>query len=109
MSYVLAVLALIAIGLAFRILYLQGNRIMSAISDFAAKQQAFNDDIAADLTAIQSDIAALNATIATLQNSSGQISAEDQATLDDLQAKGAALAAQADATAGKTPPAPPAG
>lgn len=85
------------------------EKIMTAIADFAAKQQAFNDEIAADLTSISTQITALNATIATLQNSSGTISPEDQATLDDLQAKGTALAAQADATAGKTPPALPAG
>lgn len=82
------------------------EKIMSAISTFATQQQAFNDDIAADLTNISTQIAALNATIATLQNSSGTLSPEDQATLDDLQAKGTALAALADATAGKTPPAP---
>lgn len=81
--------------------------IMTAISDFAAKQAAFNTEIATDLTNITASIATLNATIATLQNSQGTLSAADQATLDDLQAQGTALAAQADTTAGKTPPTPP--
>jgi len=45
--------------------------LMTAISDFAAKQAAYNDDIAADLTSIQTQLAALNATITQLQNSQG--------------------------------------
>lgn len=81
--------------------------IMTAISDFAAQQKTFNDDIAADLTAIQGAIATLNTTITNLQNSQGTVSPEDQALIDDLVTQGTALAAQADTTAGKTPPAPP--
>lgn len=82
---------------------------MSAISDFAAKQQAFNADVSADLDAIQTSITNLNALIATLQNSAGAITPEDQATLDELQTEGTALQTKADALAGKTPPTPPAG
>lgn len=85
-----------------------GETIMSAISDFAAKQTAFNTELASDLTDLGTKIDALNAQIATLQNSPGTISPEDQATLDSLQAAGQALATQADTLAGKTPPAPPA-
>lgn len=86
-----------------------GRTIMSAISDFAAQQTAFNTEVSADLDAIQQAIVALNAQIATLQNSLGTISPEDQATLDALQASGLTLQSKADALAGKTPPTPPAG
>ena len=94
------------------------EQIMSAISDFAAKQSAFNAAIAADIDALVAstngltdDVANLNAQIATLQNSPGKISAEDQKTLDDLTTAGAALqlrtdtaAAAAAALDAKTPP-----
>lgn len=83
------------------------NKIMSAISDYAAAQAAFNADVSADLDTIQAAITALNAQIATLQNSPGPISTADQATLNDLQTAGVALQSKADALAGKTPPTPP--
>ncbi len=82
---------------------------MSAISDFAAKQKAFNDEVGSDLDAIQAAIQALNDKITALQNSAGTVTPEDQALIDQLQTDGAALAAKADALAGKTPPNPPAG
>jgi len=66
---------------------------MSAISDFAAKQTAFNTELASDLTSIKASIDALNAQIQALQNSSGSVTAEDQALIDDLAGKGAALVA----------------
>jgi predicted nucleic acid-binding Zn-ribbon protein len=84
------------------------NKIMSAISDYAAAQAAFNTEVSSDLDAIQTAITALNAQITTLQNSPGPISPADQATLNDLQTAGKALQDKADALAGKTPPTPPA-
>jgi len=86
-----------------------GDTLMSAISDFAAKQNAFNTEIGADLDAIVAAVKALNDQITTLQNSPGTITPADQATLDSLQAAGLALQTKADTTAGKTPPTPPAG
>lgn len=83
------------------------EKIMSAISDFAAKQTAHNQAIADDLTAIKGKIDEQAALITTLQNSSGTLTTEDQSTLDQLETNNAALQAQADATAGKTPPTPP--
>lgn len=80
---------------------------MSAVSDFVAQQTAFNNDIAADLTSIQASITALNNQITVLQNSPGALSPADQQALNDLETSGKALQAQADAVAGKTPPAPP--
>ena len=84
------------------------NKIMSAISDFAALQAAYNTEVSSDLDAIQTAITALNAQITTLQNSPGTITPADQATLTSLQAAGVALQSKADALAGKTPPTPPA-
>jgi hypothetical protein len=86
----------------------QGEIIMSAISDFAAKQTAFNTDLSNQLDALQTDITALNTKITTLQNSPGQISAADQATLDSLVTAGTALQAKADALATMEAPTPPA-
>jgi hypothetical protein len=78
--------------------------IMTAVSDFVAQQTAFNADIASDLTSIQASITALNNQITALQNSPGALSPADQAALNQLEVSGAALQAQADTTAGKTPP-----
>jgi hypothetical protein len=82
------------------------NKIMSAISEFAAKQAAFNDRIDAAVAGITGDIKTLNDLITTLQNTPGPISAEDQATLDALEAKGAAIAEKLEALDAVTPPAP---
>lgn len=87
----------------------QGVSIMSVLSDYVAKADAFYQTISDDLDAIQAGIAALNATITTLQNSAGAVTAADQASIDQAQAQLAALTAKADAAAGKTPPTPPAG
>jgi phosphoglycerate-specific signal transduction histidine kinase len=86
------------------------EHIMSAISDFAVKQQAHNDKVSADLDTLSSMIADLNAKIAALQAAPGVLTPADQASLDAIQASGAALEAKADALAGvvATPPTPPA-
>lgn len=95
--------------------------IMSAISEFAAKQKAFNDRQAASvdaavvsLTGLTGDVAELNRKIEELQNSSGGVTPEDQALIDDLQTQGEAVAAKAEALAtalkaldDSTPPAVP--
>lgn len=86
----------------------QGENLMSAITDFAAKQTAFNTDLSNQLDAMQTDITALNAKIATLQNSPGTISPADQATLDSLVTAGTSLQAKADALANMESPTPPA-
>ena len=82
-----------------------GRQIMSAISDFAAKQKAFNTEVSDDLDAITIAIGALNDKITALQDSAGTVTPEDQALIDQLQADGNTLTAKADALAGKTPPA----
>ncbi len=98
------------------------HTIMSAISDYVSKQEAHNASVDASLDAINtnvtdivSDIGTLNDLITQLQNSSGQISADDQALLDQAEAQGqalqdkaTALASAAQAADDLTPPAAPA-
>lgn len=81
---------------------------MTAISDFAAKQNAHNTKVSDDLGAIAALLQAQNDLIKTLQNSAGPISPEDQATLDQLEANGQALQDKADALVAVPPPVLPA-
>lgn len=86
------------------------NKIMSAISEYAAAQAAFNARIETSVAGITADVTSLNDKITELQNSPGRITPEDQALLDGLQAQGAALAAKLealDAIVTVPPPAPP--
>lgn len=80
---------------------------MSAVSDFAAKVNAFNDRVDAAITGISGDIDALNAKILELQNTSGAITPEDQALLDAIQARGEAVATKLEALDAMTAPTPP--
>ncbi len=80
---------------------------MSAIADFAAKQEAFNNRLAAAIQGVAADVDSLNAKILELQNTLGQITPEDQALLDQLQVKGEALAAALEGVDALTPPAVP--
>lgn len=81
---------------------------MSVISDFAAKVNAYNDRQDAAIAGVSADVDALNAKIVELQNTQGQITAEDQALLDAIQARGEAAAAKLEALDALTPPpAPP--
>jgi len=83
------------------------RKIMSAISDFAAKQKAFNDRQDAAVTGLQGDVKSLNDKIEELQNSPGGITPEDQALLDELEARGEAIATKLEALDALTPPTPP--
>jgi peptidoglycan hydrolase CwlO-like protein len=72
--------------------------IMSAISDYVAKQNTHNANVDAaigavstSVTGITGDIAGLNAAIAALQASQGAITPADQALLDTADAAGQAL------------------
>ena len=82
------------------------NKIMSAISDFAAKQKAFNerqgaaiDSAVASVNGLTADVKALNDKITELQNSSGGVTPEDQALINELETQGEAVAAKAEAAA----------
>ncbi len=58
---------------------------MSAISDFATKQNAFNDRQSAAVDGLIGDVKTLNDKIEALQNSAGQITPEDQALHPSLE------------------------
>src|SRR6185369_5237687 len=73
------------------------HKIMSAISDFAAKQTAFNDRQDAAVTDLQGDVQVLNDKITELQNSNGQITPEDQKLLDDITARADAITTKLEA------------
>lgn len=83
------------------------KKIMSKVSEFAAKQNEFNDRVDTAVTGLQADIQALNDKIEELQNSPGEITPEDQASLDALQARGQAIADKLEALDALTPPVPP--
>ena len=87
----------------------QLNKIMSAVTDFAAKVQKSFDQLSNDLDGITAEIKTLNDTIQTLQNSPGTLGPADQAALDDIAAKSAALATKADALVVPPVPTPPTG
>jgi len=94
-------------GMLAKILHLEKS-IMTKITDFAVAQKAHNDAISTSLDGLAGDIGTLNAKITELQNSPGQITAEDQALLDELQAQGQALETRiAEADALTPPPVPP--
>lgn len=96
------------------------DNIMSALTDFLAKQKAFNDrqstaidSTVASITGLTGDIQTLNDKITELQNSQGGVTPEDQVLIDELQTQGEAVAAKAEALAtalaaldAQTPPAP---
>lgn len=82
------------------------DHIMSAISDFAAKQTAFNDRIDTAVTGLTGDVHALKDEILKLQNSPGSITAEDQALLDAIQARSNSIATKLEALDAETATAP---
>lgn len=87
-----------------------GERIMSAISDFADKMTEHNAKVDAAVAGLTTDISTLEAQIAALQNSAGQITPEDQALLDGIEQKAGQVADKLAALDALTPPpAPPAG
>lgn len=82
------------------------EKIMSAISDFAAKQKAFNDRQGAaidaavtSVTGLTEDVAELNRKITELQNSQGGVTPEDQALIDELETQGGAVATRLEGVA----------
>lgn len=79
---------------------------MSAISDFAAKQKAFNDrqskaidQAVSGVSGLEQDVKSLNEKIEELQNSPGGVTPEDQALIDDLEKQGDDLATRTESLA----------
>ena len=93
--------------LLYHVLYL-GDHIMSAISDFAARQTAFNDRMDTAVAGVQADIEGLKALIEQLQNTPGGITPEDQDLLNLIEARAGAIADKLDALDALTPPVVPA-
>lgn len=85
----------------------QGAKVMSKITDFVAQQEEYNARLDKSIDGIVGDIRGLHEEITNLQNSSGQLSAEDQAALDRVQARTRALVEKAEALDALTPPKPP--
>jgi len=83
------------------------NKIMSAISDFAAKLSAFQDRQDTAISDLQADVDNLTKQIAALQATQGAITPEDQALLDGIQARAAAVSDKLDALDALTPPPAP--
>lgn len=98
------------------------DTIMSALSDYAARVSAQFDSIEAateslttHVSGVEADVQSLKALIEQLQNSPGAITPEDQALLDQLEARANAASAKltplanalATLDAATEPPAPP--
>lgn len=79
-----------------------------SIKAFAAAMAAFQTRVDTAIGDLQDDVKNLNDQISALQNSTGQISPEDQATLDGIQASAGAVADKLDALDALTPPVSPA-
>lgn len=84
----------------------QLQNIMSKISDFASAMQANNDKIDKAIDGLTADVSDLKSQIATLQGTSGEITAEDQALLDGIQTKAGAVADKLAALDSQTEQAP---
>lgn len=80
---------------------------MSAVSDFVAKQTAHNDRQDAAIAGLKGDVDGLVAEIAKLQATQGQITPEDQALLDGIEARSAAISDKLEALDAMTPPVAP--
>lgn len=82
-------------------------KVTEAIKAFSDQVQTGLDKLSTDLGGIKTEIADLNALVQTLQNSPGEISPEDQATLDAVSTKVQTLVNSADALTVPTVPPPP--
>ena len=72
--------------------------IMSAVSNFAATQSAYNDQMDIAITDLQNDVNYLVTTIGSIQNSTGSIFTQsDQALLDALSVRASGIATKLNA------------
>ena len=82
------------------------DKIMSKVSEFAVKQNAFNVKMDEAITGIQGDVKSLNELIVTLQNTQGEISTEDQTLLDEIEVRATEIVAKLEALDALTPAVP---
>lgn len=80
---------------------------MSKISEFADKMATHNNAMDEAVSGLQSDVQTLNAKITELQNTAGEITAEDQALLDQIESRAGNIATKLEALNALTPPTPP--
>ncbi len=83
------------------------EKIMSAISDFAAKMNDHNNQVDAAIEGLTGDVGSLKDQITALQNSAGQITPEDQASLDAIEKRAQGISDKLEALDALTPPTPP--
>jgi len=84
------------------------KKIMSKISEFADRQNTFNDRMDIAVTDLQGDVKSLNDQIVALQATSGSITPEDQVLLDNIEARASGIATKLEALDALTPPVVPA-
>lgn len=84
-----------------------GDRIMSAISDFAIVQNAFNDRMNVAISGLQGDVQNLKDLIKQLQDSAGKVTPQDQVLLDQMEASSKVISDKLEALDNLTPPNPP--
>jgi len=84
------------------------DTIMEAITSFANRVNTAFDKLGTAVDGVASDVDFLKQQIATLQNSPGTLSVEDQATLDAIQSRAETLSDKVDALdkATEQPPVP---
>jgi uncharacterized phage infection (PIP) family protein YhgE len=80
------------------------DSIMSAISDFATAQTAFQDRMDTAVAGLQGDVKNLTDQISALQASTGTITPADQALLDGIQARASTITDKLAALDALTPP-----
>lgn len=83
------------------------EKIMSVISQFVDRQNAFNDRLDTAIDGVSADVQGLKDLIAQLQNSPGTVTPEDQALLDQLEARVGTAVSKVEALDSLTPPTPP--
>ena len=83
------------------------HKVMSAITDWAASEDADLTAISTTLDAIVAGVKALDDKITALQNAAGPLGPGDQAALDGIQASSKALLAKVQGIDTTPPPATP--
>lgn len=81
--------------------------VSAAIQKHFDTTTAYLDKIDKGIDGVSGDVTELNKLIAQLQATQGQLSAEDQGLLDQIEARGKAAGEKVEAVDTLTPPPPP--
>jgi predicted nucleic acid-binding Zn-ribbon protein len=95
--------AFLTLALLVVMLHIQ-RKIMSKVSEMNAAVKASFAQMNTAIEGVKGDVASLNDKITALQNSSGELSPEDQAALDEIQSTAQAMADKLTALDSLTPP-----